>query len=77
LLSGTSSDQAAAAAAASGCGGLPDGVAAWLPGMLHSDEHSHLADLREVSALCQVRPEPGSSSYPRSCAVLSLPLKPF
>jgi hypothetical protein len=30
-------------------------VAAWLPGMLQSDERSHLADLREVSALCQVR----------------------
>jgi hypothetical protein len=52
LLSGTPSDQGAAAA---GSGGLLDGVAAWLPGMLQSDEPSRLADLREVSALCQVR----------------------
>jgi hypothetical protein len=31
-----------------------DGFAAWLPGMLQSDETTRLANLREVSTLCQV-----------------------
>jgi hypothetical protein len=65
LLSGTSSDQAAPAAA--GSGGMLDGVTDWLPGMLQSDEHSHLAGLRKVSGLCQVRPKPGTAAS--SCCV--------